>query len=137
MIKRALATYGDLGRISLENRIIEKLVFADRVASLEPERWAGQAWNMAEEKGLPWVNKIIALTKEVGPEGASLRIGKRTWKMEVKSAVTERDRQKWQEGMGNKSMLEKYRSKEEKKFEEWLDKEEDRKVFNIRAGSLL
>ena len=58
------------------------------------------------------------------------------WKMEVKSAVTEKDRRKWQEGMGNKSTLEKYRSKEENKFEEWLDREEGRTVFNIRAGSL-
>ena len=87
------AIYGDLVWISLENRIIEKkLVFADRVASPEPERWARQAWNMAEEKGLPLVNKIIALTEEVGLEGASLRRGQRTWIMEVKSAVTERDR---------------------------------------------
>ena len=70
------AIYGDLGWISLENRIIEKkLVFAGRVVSLEPERWARQAWNMAEEKGLPWVSKIIALTVEVGLDGASLRIG--------------------------------------------------------------
>ena len=38
--------------------------------------------------------------------------------------------------MGNKSTLEKYRSKEEKKFEKWLDREEGRTVFNIRAGSL-
>ena len=45
------AVYGDLGWISLENRIIEKkLVFAGRVASLEPERWARQAWNMARRK---------------------------------------------------------------------------------------
>ena len=35
-----------------------------------------------------------------------------------------------------KSTLEKYRSKDEKKFEEWLDREEGRTVFNIRAGSL-
>ena len=57
MIKRALAIYGDLGWISLENRIKEKkLVFAGRVA---------------EEKGLPWMSKIIALTEEVGLEGAS------------------------------------------------------------------
>ena len=57
------AIYGDLGWISLENRIMEKkLVFAGRVASLEPTRWARQAWNMAEEKGLPWMSKIIALT---------------------------------------------------------------------------
>ena len=54
----------------------------------------------------------------------------------MKSAVTERDRRKWQERMGNKSTLEKYRSKEEKKFEEWLDREEGRTVFNVRAGSL-
>ena len=45
-------------------------------------------------------------------------------------------RRKWQEEMGNKSTLEKYRSKEEKKFEEWLDREEGRTVFNIRGGSL-
>ena len=38
--------------------------------------------------------------------------------------------------MGNKSTLEKYRSKEEKKFKEWLDREEGRMVFNIRARSL-
>ena len=38
--------------------------------------------------------------------------------------------------MGNKSTLEKYRSKEEKKFGEWLGREEGRTVFNIRAGSL-
>ena len=38
--------------------------------------------------------------------------------------------------MGNKSTFEKYRSKEEKRFEEWLDREEGRIVFNIRAGSL-
>ena len=38
--------------------------------------------------------------------------------------------------MGNKSTLEKCRSQEEKNFEEWLDREEGRKVFNIRAGSL-
>ena len=54
----------------------------------------------------------------------------------MKSAVTERDRRKWQEGMGNKSTLEKYGSKDEKKFEEWLDREEGRTVFNFRAGSL-
>ena len=131
------AIYGDLGWISLENRIMEKkLVFAGRVASLERERWARQAWNMAEEKGLPWMGKINAMTEEVGLEGERLRLGQSTWKMEVKSAVTERDRRKWQEGMGNKSTLEKYRSKEEKKFEEWLDREEGRTVFNIRAGSL-
>ena len=68
-----------------------------------------------------------------GLEVASLQLGQSTWKGEVKSAVTKRDRRKWQEGMGNKSMLEKYRSKEEKKFEEWLDREEGRTVFNIRA----
>ena len=103
------ALYGDLGWISLENRITEKkLVFAGRVALLEQERWARQARNMAEEKGLPWMSKIIALTEEVGLEGASLRLGQSTWKMEVKSAVAERDRRKWEEGMGNKSMLEKY-----------------------------
>ena len=131
------AIYGDLGWISLENRIMEKkLVFAGRVASLERERWARQAWNMAEEKGLPWMGKINAMAEEVGLEGERLRLGQSTWKMEVKSAVTERDRRKWQEGMGNKSTLEKYRSKEEKQFEEWLDREEGRTVFNIRAGSL-
>ena len=54
----------------------------------------------------------------------------------MKSAVAERDRRKWQEGMGNKNyMLEKYRSKEERKFEEWLDREEGRMVFNIRLGT--
>ena len=113
-----MAIYGDLDWFSLENRITEKkLVFAGRIASLEPERWARQAWNMAEEKGLRWVSKIIALTKEVGLEGANLRLGKSTWKMEVNSAVKERDRRTWQEWMGNKSTLDKYRSKEEKKFE--------------------
>ena len=90
------AIYGDLGWISLESRIIEKkLVFAGRVASLEQERWARQAWNMSEEKGLPWVSKKIALTVELGLDGASLRIGQIMWKIEVKSEVTERDRQKW------------------------------------------
>ena len=131
------AIYGDLGWVSFENRVMEKkLVFAGRVASLERERWARQAWNMAEEKGLPWMGIINVMTEEVGLEGESLRLGRNTWKMEVKSAVTERDKRKWQEGMRNKSMLEKYRSKEEKKFEEWLDREEGRTVFNIRAGSL-
>ena len=43
------AIYGDLRWMSLENRIIEKkLVFAGRVASLEPENWTKQALNMAE-----------------------------------------------------------------------------------------
>ena len=68
--------------------------------------------------------------------GARVRMGQGTWKTEVRVAVAERDRLKWQEGMGNKSTLEKYRSKEEKKFEEWLDREEGRTVFNIKAGSL-
>ena len=36
--------------------------------------------------------------------------------MEVKAAVAERDRRMWHEGMENKSALEKYRRKEEKKF---------------------
>ena len=40
-----------------------------------------------------------------------VRIGQGTWKAEVKVAVDERDRLKWQEGMENKSTLEKYRSK--------------------------
>ena len=62
-----VAIYVDLGWISLENGIMEKkLVFAGRVASLEQERWARQAWNMAEEKGLPWMSKINAMTEEVG-----------------------------------------------------------------------
>ena len=38
--------------------------------------------------------------------------------------------------MGNKSTLEKYRSKEELKSEERLGREDGRTVFNIRAGSL-
>ena len=88
---------------------------------------------MAGEKRLPWANKIKTLIKEVGQDRASLRICQRTWKM---AAVAERDRRKWQEVMGNKSTLEKYRRKEEKKFEEWLDREEGRTIFNIRAGSL-
>ena len=29
-----------------------KLIFAGRVASLEPENWTRQAWNMAERKRL-------------------------------------------------------------------------------------
>ena len=70
---RQYTIYGDLCWISLENKIIEeKLVFAGWVASLEPENWARQAWNMAEEKRLPWVNKIIRLTKELGLDRASL-----------------------------------------------------------------
>ena len=110
--------------MGLENRIIEKkLIFAGRVASLEPENWARQAWNMAVSKRLPWANKIIALAEEVGLGGERVRIGQGTWKAEVKVAVDERDRLKWQEGMENKSTLEKYRSKEEKRFEEWLDRE--------------
>ena len=51
------------------------------------------------------MGKINAMTEEVGLEGESLRLGQSTWKMEVKSAVTERDRRKWQEGMGNMSTL--------------------------------
>ena len=133
-----LAELGErLVKSGLEYRIIEKKsLFAGRVASLEPENWTRQAWNMAERKRLPWVNKIIALAKEVGLGGERVRIGQGTWKAEVKVAVDERDRLKWQEGMGNKSTLEKYRSKEEKRFEEWLDREEGRIVFNIRAGFL-
>ena len=131
------AIYGDLGWMSLESRIIEKkLIFAGRVASLEPENWTRQAWNMAERKELPWANKIRALTEEVGLGGERVRIGQGTWKAEVQVAVDERDRLKWREGMENKSTLEKYRSKEEKSFEDWLDREEGRIVFNIRAGSL-
>ena len=72
----------------------------------------------------------------MGLGGARVRIGQGTWKTEVKVAVAERDRLMWQEGIENKSTLEKYRSKEEKSFEEWLDREEGRAVFNIRAGSL-
>ena len=131
------AIYGDLGWMSLESRIIEKkLIFAGRVASLEPENWTRQAWNMVERKSLPWANKIRALTEEVGLGGERVRIGQGTWKAEVQVAVDERDRLKWREGMENKSTLEKYRSKEEKSFEDWLDREEGRIVFNIRAGSL-
>ena len=37
---------------------IVRTVPAGRVASLEPKGWARQAWNMAEEKRLPWANKI-------------------------------------------------------------------------------
>ena len=39
-------------RQTIESRIIEKLIFAGRVASLEPENWTRQAWNMAEGKRL-------------------------------------------------------------------------------------
>ena len=106
--------------MSLENRRIEKkLIFAGRVASLEPEKGTRQAWNMAGKKRLPWVNKITALAKEVGLGGDRVRIGQGTWKAEVKVAVDERNGLKWQEGMENKSTLEKYKSKEEKRFEEW------------------
>ena len=91
--------------ISLEDRIIEKqLVFAGRVASLEPGSCGRQAWNMVEQKIPPWVNKIMTLTNEVGLDGEILRIDQRTWKTEVKEAVAERDRRKWQKGMGNKSI---------------------------------
>ena len=55
----------------------------------------------------------IALAEEVGLGGERVRIGQGTWKMEVKVAVAGRDRLKWQEGMENKSTLEKYRSKQE------------------------
>ena len=131
------AIYGDLGWMSLESRIIEKkLIFAGRVASLEPENWTRQAWNMAERKRLLWANKIRALAEEVGLGGERVRIGQGTWKAVVQVAVDERYRLKWREGMENKSTLEKYRSKEEKSFEDWLDREEGRIVFNIRAGSL-
>ena len=81
------AIYGDLGWMSLESRIIEKkLIFAGRVASLEPENWTRQAWNMAERKRLPWANEIIVLAEEVGLGGERVRIGQGTWKAEVKVA---------------------------------------------------
>ena len=61
------AIYGDLGWMSLENRIIEKkFIFAGRVASLEPENWARQAWNMVVSKRLRWANEITALAEKVG-----------------------------------------------------------------------
>ena len=71
----------------------------------------------------------------MGPDGASVRIGQRTWKSEVKAVVAERDDEN---GMRRWEIrvLEKYMGKEEKKCEEWLDNEEGRTVFNIRAGSL-
>ena len=72
--------------------------WGDRVASLEPKSWARQAWNMAEEKRLPWANKIKQLTEEVGLDGAKVLIGQ----MKVKTAVAERDRRKSQEVMKHK-----------------------------------
>ena len=37
---------------------------------------------------------------------------------------------------GDKSTLEKYRSREARKFEMWLNREEGRTIFNTREGSL-
>ena len=76
--------------------------WGDRVASLEPKSWARQAWNMAEEKRLPWANKIKQLTEEVGLDGAKVQIGLGTLQMKVKTAVAERDRRKSQEVMKHK-----------------------------------
>ena len=39
-----------------------------------------------------------ALTEEVGLDGARVLIGLGTWKSEVKTAIAERDRRKWQGG---------------------------------------
>ena len=67
----------------------------------------------------------------MGLDGARVLIGLGTWKTEVKTRVAERDSGKWQEGMKNKSTLEKYSSKEEKKFELQLDRGEGRTFLNI------
>ena len=48
-----------------------------------------------------------ALTKAVGLDGARVLIGLGTWKSEVKTAIAERDRRKWQEGMKNKEYTRK------------------------------
>ena len=52
----------------------------------------------------------------------------------MKAGGTESVRCEWQKEM--ESTIGKYRSKDEKKFEEWLGRELGRTIFNIRAGSL-
>ena len=70
LLLRLIVFFVQLGWMSLENRIIEKkLISTGRVASLEAKNWTRQAWNMAEEKRLPWANrfsKLVGLRNRTG-----------------------------------------------------------------------
>ena len=47
----------------------------DRVASLEPKRWARQAWNYGRRKETTMGKQNKALMEEVGLDGARVLIG--------------------------------------------------------------
>ena len=60
------AIYGDLGWITLENRIKERrLNFLGRANGSEGDSWLKQAWDWARGGQLPWAARVIALCEEL------------------------------------------------------------------------
>ena len=134
----AEAIMGDLGWAGIGYMIEErKLTYMGRVGTLEPHKWVRQAWEWANEGNLPWVKTARDLGKKFDLNLEGGFGDRKSWAKKVKAGILNVNTDKWRQGMENKETLRFYRTKTEKKWENWLGGgAESRMFFQIRAGSV-